>query len=197
MTRRSERRMAAKIAFIVASLFVLAYPAASQQPTSAQRDAIRQACRSDYEAHCASVPPGGQPALACLQKNMSSLSGACQTAVGAIKSSAAPAAAPAKTTTAPSTATPKAATSAAPKQVAPAAAAAAPATVGAAPIAPMRAITPREEIRLVRFSCGEDFRIHCSNVQLGGGRAAACLRANAASLSPTCQSALLGLAQSR
>ena len=194
MTGHSERRMAAKFAFIVTGLLALASPAASQQPTSAQRDAIRQACRSDYEAHCASVPPGGQPALACLQKNMSSLSGACQTAVGAISKSAA--------TPAPSTAAPKAATSAAPKQAAPAAptagtAAAAPATVGAAPVVPMRAITPREEIRLVRFSCGEDFRTHCSNVQLGGGRAVGCLRANAASLSPTCQSALLGLAQSR
>ena len=194
MTGHSERRMAAKFAFFVTGLLALASPAASQQPTSAQRDAIRQACRSDYEAHCASVPPGGQPALACLQKNMSSLSGACQTAVGAISKSAA--------TPAPSTAAPKAATSAAPKQAAPAAptagtAAAAPATVGAAPVVPMRAITPREEIRLVRFSCGEDFRTHCSNVQLGGGRAVGCLRANAASLSPTCQSALLGLAQSR
>jgi len=203
MTGHSERRVAAKFAFFVTGLLALASPAASQQPTSAQRDAIRQACRSDYEAHCASVPPGGQPALACLQKNMSSLSGACQTAVGAIsKSAATPAAAPAKTTATPSTAAPKAATSAAPKQAAPAApaagtAAAAPATVGAAPVVPMRAITPREEIRLVRFSCGEDFRTHCSNVQLGGGRAVGCLRANAASLSPTCQSALLGLAQSR
>jgi hypothetical protein len=32
---------------------------------------------------------------------------------------------------------------------------------------------------------------------LGGGRVAQCLRANAASLSPGCQSALMGLRQSR
>jgi hypothetical protein len=32
---------------------------------------------------------------------------------------------------------------------------------------------------------------------LGGGRVAQCLRANAASLSPSCQTALMGLRQSR
>jgi Cysteine rich repeat len=49
----------------------------SQAPTDAQRSAIRSQCRSDYEAHCASVPPGGKASLQCLQKNMASLSSGC------------------------------------------------------------------------------------------------------------------------
>jgi hypothetical protein len=59
--------------FIVTALFAVATPAFSQAPTDAQRSAIRSECRSDYEAHCASVPPGGAASLQCLQKNMSSL----------------------------------------------------------------------------------------------------------------------------
>ena len=34
-------------------------PALAQQPTQAQRDAIRAACRSDFMTNCASVTPGG------------------------------------------------------------------------------------------------------------------------------------------
>ncbi|MDB5564428.1 MAG: hypothetical protein JWP84_994 [Tardiphaga sp.] len=261
MTKGLERRLAALLAVISTSLVVLTIPAASQQPTSAQRNAIREECRSDYEAHCASVPTGGKPALMCLQKNMASLSASCQTAVSAIDkpsvatpAAAAPASAP-KAAATPAAAAPKAATAAAPKQQpsqaqtdtirqvcrsdyeancasippggaaalsclqtnsaklsqpcqqavsavggAPAAAGSAastaspaPTTVGAAPVVPMRAISPRREIMLVRSACGGDFRTYCSNVPLGGGRAVECLRANAASLSPTCQSAMLGL----
>jgi Cysteine rich repeat len=54
------------------------------QSNQAEISAVRQACRSDYVAHCSSVPTGGQAALACLQQNMQSLSGPCQQAVGAI-----------------------------------------------------------------------------------------------------------------
>jgi hypothetical protein len=256
MTKGLERRLAALLVVISTSLVALTIPAASQQPTSAQRDAIREACRSDYEAHCASVPTGGKPALMCLQKNKASLSASCQKAVSAIdKSSAAAPAAPApKAAATPAAAAPKSATAAAPKQQpsqaqtdairqacrsdyeancasippggaaalsclqtnsaklsqpcqqavsavggAPAAAGSAastaspaPTTAGAAPVVPMRAISPRREIMLVRSACSGDFRAYCSNVQLGGGRAVECLRANAASLSPTCQSAMLG-----
>lgn len=192
---RSTYRLALQLVCFGAGLVVSA-SAFAQAPTTAQRNAIREACRTDYEAHCASVPTGGMPALKCLQSNMASLSPGCQKAVGAVgKSSAAPAAAPA----APG----KAATTAAPAaQPAPPAAAQAPAarsaTVGAAPIAPappMRALSPRQEIALVRTSCGSDFRAYCGNVKLGGGRAVECLRANAASLSPTCQGALMGMRQ--
>jgi hypothetical protein len=58
--------------------------AAAQQPTQAQANAIRQSCRSDYQAHCASVPTGGSAALQCLQSNMASLSQGCHAAVAAV-----------------------------------------------------------------------------------------------------------------
>src|SRR5712675_2478849 len=103
---------AAHAALIVTALFAVATPAFSQAPTDAQRSAIRSECRSDYEAHCASVPPGGAASLQCLQKNMSSLSSSCQTAVRAVE--------------APAAATAKPADTAAPKAAAPAAATAAP-----------------------------------------------------------------------
>ena len=63
---------------MMAILFAAGNPAFSQAPTDAQRSAIRSQCRSDYMAHCASVPPGGMASLQCLQKNMSSLSSGCQ-----------------------------------------------------------------------------------------------------------------------
>ena len=59
-------------------------PTPAGQPGQAQINAVRQACRSDYMAHCSSVPTGGQAALTCLQQNMQSLSGPCQQAVGAM-----------------------------------------------------------------------------------------------------------------
>src|SRR5882672_10188562 len=99
---------AAHAAFIVTALFAVATPAFSQAPTDAQRSAIRSECRSDYEAHCASVPPGGAASLQCLQKNMSSLSSSCQTAVRAVEAPAASKAEPA-----PAAATAKPAVSAA------------------------------------------------------------------------------------
>lgn len=191
-----ECRAAALFAFIATNLTILIGPVAAQQPTSAQRDAIRSACRSDYEAHCASVPPGGKPSLVCLQKNMASLSPDCQRAVNAVgSSSAAPAATP-KSSAAPPAAAATGKAAAAPVAPPPAGAAP-PATVGAATIAPPPALTPRQELRLVRLSCGSDYRTYCGNVPLGGGRVAQCLRANAAFLSPGCQSALMGLRRVR
>lgn len=67
----------------VCSLFAVA-DAAAQQPSQAQIGAVRSACRSDYMAHCSSVPPGGKASLACLQKNAASLSAPCQNAVNAL-----------------------------------------------------------------------------------------------------------------
>src|SRR5436190_24281740 len=91
-------RTAALFASTATVIFAVAMPAFSQAPTDAQRSAIRSQCRSDYETHCASVPPGGAASLQCLQKNMSSLSASCQTAVRAVEPAAepAPAAATAK-----------------------------------------------------------------------------------------------------
>src|SRR6266403_4416800 len=82
-------RTAALLAWIATVIFAVAMPAFSQAPTDAQREAIRSECRSDYEAHCASVPPGGAASLQCLQKSMSSLSSSCQTAVRAVEPPAA------------------------------------------------------------------------------------------------------------
>lgn len=59
-------------------------PAPTGQSSQAQVNAVRQACRGDYMAHCSSVPTGGPAALACLQQNLQSLSGPCQQAVGAM-----------------------------------------------------------------------------------------------------------------
>jgi len=41
-----------------------------------------------------------------------------------------------------------------------------------------------------RSKCGADFQKFCSGVQLGGGRAPACLRAHASELTPACRAAL-------
>ncbi len=141
----------------------LAGGAGAQQPTAAQQNAIKSACRSDFMAQCSGVQPGGQAALSCLQQHSSSLSSACQKAVAAIGSgSSAPAAsgtAPAATATAPATPAPK-------------------------------AFTPREEMAIAREECGPDFRAFCRSVALGGGRGIACLRENMARLSPGCQKVL-------
>src|SRR5438105_248509 len=97
------KRATALWASMATVILAAATPAFSQAPSDAQRNAIRSECRSDYEAHCASVPPGGAASLQCLQKNMSSLSSSCQTAVRAVEAPAAaesaPAAAPAKPAT--------------------------------------------------------------------------------------------------
>src|SRR5262245_31537228 len=69
--------------------------ASAQQPSAGQASAIREACRSDYMANCAGVPPGGEAALACLKQNAAKVSPACQQALRAAAGSApAPAAAP-------------------------------------------------------------------------------------------------------
>src|ERR1700712_2416968 len=100
---RTSKRNAARRTLIFAFLVVAAAPALAQQPTDAQRSAIRSACRSDYMAHCASVPPGGLASLQCLQKNMSNLAPSCQSAVNAVANPAEPAASsePAAPTAAP------------------------------------------------------------------------------------------------
>src|SRR5438034_9917081 len=106
----------------VAAILATATPAFAQAPSQAQRDAIKSQCRSDYMAHCSSVPPGGEASLQCLQKNMSSLSSSCQSAVRAVEApaTAKPDAAPAATTATPAEAAPaKPATAAAPKSAEP------------------------------------------------------------------------------
>jgi hypothetical protein len=166
----SSRRAALRIALSVGVLFTLALPAVAQQPTAAQRNAIRQACPADYQAHCASVPTGGRASLVCLQQHASSLSAACRRAVEAVGGGGA----------------------AAPRSSSGAAAAAPAAAAAAGP-----AMSPRQQIMVLRQSCAGDYRALCSGVPLGGGRAIACLRANAASLSPQCGGALSAARGSR
>jgi hypothetical protein len=193
---------------MVAVLFAIASPAFAQAPSQAQRDAVKAQCRSDYIAHCSSVPPGGEASLQCLQKNMSSLSAGCAGAVRAVQAPAAapkaaeptPAATP-KTeatppTTKPAAAAPKAAakgTTAAP------AAATTTATPAAAAVAPaaivLRPMRPREELLVMRSACGADIRSLCGGIAPGGGRIVQCLASNSASLSPACTSVLAPFAR--
>src|SRR6516165_11688630 len=77
---------AALLAFTAVSI---ATSALAQAPTEAQREAIKSECRSDYIAHCSSIPPGGAASLECLQKNMASLSVGCAGAVRAVEEPAA------------------------------------------------------------------------------------------------------------
>ncbi len=194
-------------------LFAIASPAFAQAPSQAQRDAIKTQCRSDYIAHCSSIHPGGEASLQCLQKNMSSLSPACASAVGAVEAPAAApkAAEPAPATTPkaestppaakPATAAPKAAATPATKgtTAAPAAAAATAAPVIATAPAPaaivLRPMRPREELLVMRSACGGDIRSLCGGIPPGGGRIVRCLASNSASLSPACTGVLAPFAQ--
>jgi hypothetical protein len=157
---------------LATAMFMVATPAFSQAPTDAQRSAIRSECRSDYEAHCASIPPGGAASLQCLQKNMSSLAPGCQAAVRAVE---APAAAP-KADTAPAAA-PKAET--APAAPAPAKSAA---TTMAKP--------GSAQISAIRSACRSDYPKVCAGVPTGGAPALECLEKNKARVSASCQKAV-------
>ena len=161
----------------VAAILATAAPALAQAPSQAQRDAIKSQCRSDYMAHCSSVPPGGEASLQCLQKNMSSLSSNCQSAVRAVE---APAAAPAKP-----------AETAAPKAAAPAAAAAAPTSVEPKAAAAAPAGQPTSaQVSAIRSACRSDYPKVCAGVPTGGAPALQCLEKNKAKLSAGCEKAV-------
>jgi Cysteine rich repeat len=157
----------------------------SQAPTDAQRSAIRAQCRADYQAHCASIPPGGKASLQCLQQNMSSLSSGCQAAVRAVEAPAAP-----KAETAP----------AAPAESAPAAATAKPAAAPPAASTPVpapktaastRAKKPSSaQVSAIRSACRNDYQENCAGVPTGGAAALSCLQKNKANLSANCQKAV-------
>jgi hypothetical protein len=140
----------------------------AKQPSSAQVAAIRSACQSDYPKVCAGVPPGGAPALQCLEKNKARVSAGCQQAVNAAAGGAA----------APAAGGASAATAAAP------AAAAAPSTLV------LRRMLPREELFVARSACAADIGTLCQGVAPGGGRIMQCLSVRSASLSPACRDVL-------
>ena len=165
---------------VFAALFMTAMfatAAMAQAPTEAQREAIKSECRNDYIAHCSSIPPGGEAALQCLQKNMSSLSSGCASAVHAVeapaaaapKTEAAPAAA--KTEPAPATATTK-----------PAAAKAASSTMAKQPSS--------AQISAIRSACRADYPKVCAGVPAGGAAALQCLEKNKSKVSAACEKAV-------
>jgi hypothetical protein len=168
----TSRRVAVLCTVLATVIFGLAAPAFSQAPTDAQRSAIRSACRSDYQAHCASVPPGGAASLQCLQQNMSSLSSSCQTAVRAVEPAAAP-----KAESAPAAETAK------PAAEAPAAEA--PKAASTAPKQPSSA-----QVAAIRSACRSDYQRTCAGVPTGGAPALECLEKNKSKLSAGCQQAV-------
>jgi len=158
-------------------------PLAAQQLTDAQRSAIKSACRGDYQNVCASVPPGTKDSLQCLVQHSGEVSSGCRDALAPAAASSSAAAAPASAMSASG----GAAAATAPSASSAPAAAAAP----AAGAATGHALSPREEAMVLRSKCSGDFHKLCSGVQLGGGRAGACLRQHASELTPPCRSALM------
>jgi hypothetical protein len=160
-------------ALLVAAAFALATPAFAQAPSEAQREAIKSNCRSDYIAHCSSIPPGGAASLECLQKNMSSLSASCASAVHAVE---APAAAAPKTAEEP-----KAEPKSEAKETKPAAE---PKAAGAAR-KPSQA-----QISAIKSACRSDYMKVCAGVPTGGAPALECLEKNKAKVSAACAKAV-------
>jgi hypothetical protein len=166
------RCVSAFSASMVAILLAAATAAYSQAPTDAQRSAIRSQCRADYQAHCASIPPGGKASLQCLQQNMSSLSSGCQAAVRAVETPAAPKAETAPA--APETTTPPPASNPAPKAA-----------------ANTRAKKPSSaQVAAIRSACRNDYQQNCAGVPTGGAAALSCLEKNKANLTANCQKAV-------
>jgi hypothetical protein len=65
------------------------------RPSQAQLRSVRQSCGADYRVHCAGIQPGGSASIACLKRNITTLSGQCKQALGAVAAGATTAAAPA------------------------------------------------------------------------------------------------------
>ena len=200
---------------LTAGAVLLGATAAQAQITSAQQSALRANCRSDFMSHCSGVTPGGKDALMCLQKNVGSLSGACQSAVRATM----PAPAPAKAEHAPQTMAPPPAAAVAPppaatvtvappsktvvvappparRAIKPAAAAPARAPVAAmAPPPPPAAGPDPAKLKALKFTCRGDFRRLCKHVPQGP-EAFACLDAHRARLSADCRTSVADVAAS-
>jgi hypothetical protein len=181
---RMSTHATALCAIVAITALATASPAFSQAPTDAQRSAIRSACRSDYIAHCSSVPPGGMASLQCLQKNMSSLSSSCKAAVNAIGAPAAPKAdaEPETKSETRSESKPEAKPEAAPT------AESAPAPKAAASTAAKKPSTA--QAAAIRSACRSDYMAHCSSVPTGGVAALNCLKQNKSKLSANCQQAV-------
>jgi hypothetical protein len=179
------------------------------QPTDAQKNAVKSACRSDFMSYCSSVTPGGEAALQCLAKNMSSLSAGCASAVKAIEASAAPKSEPAKSDTAKSDPpkTEPAKSEPAKTEAAPPAAPAPSAAPKSGTTAAKPAAEPKSETKsappaaaakkptdaqadAIRSACRGDYPKVCSGVPTGGAPALECLEKNKARVSAGCGKAL-------
>ncbi len=171
--------------FLLASLLIVPVfaPVAAQQPTEAEREAIRSACRSDFMTHCASVQPGGKEALECLLRNDSKLSAPCKSAVSAVAPKIEPKV-ESKSESEPKS-EPKS------ESVTKESAAKAPEApvAGASKAAATQA--QDDQIKAIRRACTlDDFMAHCSWISPSSPEVVLCLKANAAALSPACRSAV-------
>jgi hypothetical protein len=194
MTNFSRRILLPCAALALAALT----QSAVAQVTSAQQSAIRSNCRSDFMSKCSGVQPGGKDALMCLQQNVASLSGACQTAVRATlpkepaQAATPPAAAsppPAAATAAPPpaakpativSAPPPKAQTAKPPMKKPATAAVAPPPPPPAPAPPVAAAPPATPTMvpggaLVEKACARFILMHCRSAGFGTGPKVACM----------------------
>jgi hypothetical protein len=145
--------------------------AAAPRPSAAQKDALGAACSNDYLAHCASVPPGGKEALACLRQHAMALSVPCKEVLSKMMATRPPAR--------------KKTVHAAPPPPPP----------PPAPVAVAAAPTP-EQMKAVKYTCRNDFRARCRGVPAGGQEAMACLMRNSARLSPDCKTSLRAIEES-
>ena len=162
---------------------------ANAEVTAAQQAALRENCRSDFISHCSGVSPGGRDALVCLQKNVASLSSACQKIVDeTLPKPATPVAAPSAPAAAPSA---PAATAAPAKPATPAAT--------AAPAAPPPKAVPAgptpQQIEAIKSNCRRDYRRHCRGIPPGGPEALACLQRNVEQLRRKCEIAVVAIGQ--
>jgi len=69
--------------------------AGTGRPSQAQLRSVRQSCGAEYRVHCSGIPPGGSASIACLKRNITTLSGTCRQALVAVAGGATAAAAPA------------------------------------------------------------------------------------------------------
>jgi hypothetical protein len=169
------RRDTAICAVLTAAIVAVAAPSLAQGPSEAQKQAVKSACRSDYMAHCSSVQPGGEAALQCLAKNMSSLSPGCQSAVRAVEASVAPKSEPAEAAPKTETTTAKPA-----------------AEQGESKPATTTAVKKPSDAQVsaIRSACRGDYPKVCAGVPTGGAPALQCLEKNKSRVSAACQTAV-------
>jgi hypothetical protein len=216
-----QRRIGLNVLF-ASALAALSGLVVAQQPSQQQVAAIKQACRADYQANCASVPTGGQAALNCLQQNAANTSPGCQQALAGGAAPAPVAAAPAAAPMTQPTPQQQQAIKQACRADYQANCASVP-TGGqaalnclqqnaantspgcqqalggggepaAAAAAPAAGMTQptAQQQQAIKQACRSDFQKQCAGVPTGGQAALSCLQQNAANTSPGCQQALSG-----